>query len=85
MPPVVPKMHIMCRGNKTPGLSTLVVEPQTGLPGIFYDGLVQQLAQGGRRACWYDRLGLGWSADAIKPAVNLRVSDHGRVCVGEGG
>jgi hypothetical protein len=44
-----------------------------GSPGISYDPIVQALAAAGRRACWYDRLGYGWSDDSILPTTTDRV------------
>lgn len=56
-----PNVHMLCKGPKTPGLSTFVMEAGAGAPGVAYAGIVDTLAQAGRRACWYDRLGYGWS------------------------
>jgi pimeloyl-ACP methyl ester carboxylesterase len=52
---------MLCKGPATPGLSTFVIEAGGGAPGVLYAGLADALAAGGRRACWYDRLGYGWS------------------------
>jgi hypothetical protein len=44
-----------------------------GSPGVSYAPIVDALAAAGRRACWYDRLGYGWSDDIIKPTTTMRV------------
>lgn len=41
--------------------------------GYVLAGIADGLAAAGRRACWYDRLGYGWSDDAFKPTTTDRV------------
>uniref|UniRef100_A0A383VZY8 AB hydrolase-1 domain-containing protein n=1 Tax=Tetradesmus obliquus TaxID=3088 RepID=A0A383VZY8_TETOB len=60
-----PSIHMLCKGPTNTGLSTFVMEGGGGSPGVQYAGLVDELAAAGRRACWYDRLGCGWSSDAF--------------------
>lgn len=71
--PDVPKLHIFCKGPKTAGKATIVMEGGGGSPGVSYAPIVDALAAAGRRACWYDRLGYGWSDDIIKPTTTMRV------------
>eukprot|EP00775_Hariotina_reticulata_P011549 gene11549-11692_t len=59
-----PRIHMLCKGPVNPGLSTFVMEAGGGSPGISYAAIVDELAAAGRRACWYDRLGYGWSDTA---------------------
>eukprot|EP00775_Hariotina_reticulata_P011282 gene11282-11432_t len=56
-----PRIHMLCKGPSDTGLSTFVMEAGGGSPGIRYAAIVDQLAAAGRRACWYDRMGYGWS------------------------
>lgn len=37
-------------------------------------GIADSLAAASRRACWYDRLGYGWSDDSFKPGIKVRSS-----------
>ena len=68
------KLHLYCKGPATPGLSTFIMEGGGGSPGVSYDPIVEALAAAGRRACWYDRLGYGWSDDIILPWQSSMVS-----------
>lgn len=66
-----PRLHIMCKGPTGTGLATFVMEAGGGAPGVEYAGVADELAAAGRRACWYDRLGYGWSdAPRALPAGN---------------
>lgn len=60
-----PDIRMLCKGPKDTGLSTFVMEGGGGSPGVQYAAVVDELAAAGRRACWYDRLGYGWSSDAF--------------------
>lgn len=69
------KLHLSCAGPITPGLSTFVLEAGGGAPGISLAGIRDGLAAGGRRACFYDRLGYGWSDDAFTPTTRNRSTE----------
>ncbi len=55
-------------------LVSLLQEAGAGSPGLSLAGVVDALAAAGRRACYYDRLGYGWSDETVKPAYARRVS-----------
>jgi pimeloyl-ACP methyl ester carboxylesterase len=69
---LTPSVHMLCKGPATPSLSTFVLEAGAGAPGVAYAGIVDALAAAGRRACFYDRLGFGWSDEqrAAPPAAD---------------
>lgn len=62
------RLHIKCVGPDTPGRATFVFEAGAGSPGQAYAMLADAVAAGGRRACYWDRLGLGYSDGALNPA-----------------
>jgi hypothetical protein len=67
-----------CQGPANSSLATFVLEAGGGSPGVSLAGIADALAAAGRRVCWYDRLGYGWSDDAIKPTTARRVGAASR-------
>lgn len=64
-------VHLRCFGPAaTTGLSTFVFEAGGGAPGVAAAAIADALAISNRRACWYDRLGYGWSDEmrSARPA-----------------
>ncbi|KIZ05245.1 hypothetical protein MNEG_2711 [Monoraphidium neglectum] len=71
---IQPQLHIQCVGPApAPGQATFVFEAGGGAPGLAYAHIADALAAAGRRACWYDRLGYGWSGVAVRPTTLRRV------------
>lgn len=70
-----PKIHVFCTGPKAnnSALSTFVLEAGGGSPSASLFGIQRALEKLGRRSCSYDRLGGGWSDDAIKPSSLSKV------------
>lgn len=66
-----PSIMIFCNGSSSSGQSTLVLHAGGGSPSAMLMGLQYWMVQQGRRVCVFDRLGMGWSDDAIIPMPNL--------------
>ena len=66
------KLHIVCRGEKTAGQPTVILEAGAGAWSIHWHAIQRQAAQLAR-VCAYDRAGFGWSDAGPPPRDGERI------------
>jgi pimeloyl-ACP methyl ester carboxylesterase len=66
------KMHIYCTGKGGP---TVVLDAGLGELSLSWT-LVQEQLSNHTRVCSYDRAGMGWSEEGLKPRTYMRIADE---------
>ena len=62
------RIHAYCSGNKSePSSPTYLFESGAGTSGLSFQAVSQELVVAGKRVCWYDRAGYGYSDTGEMP------------------